>query len=170
MFLAYGSHAGKFFDPRFVDKKVRLIEEWSERAKKDFVTAGLALFHRCKVYGREDRRKHWPPGNMTNRELLELSTKTKESMFLPWVEQIDLQQGLWLAMAKFFGRFKKGKIRYVVVDFEDPVGVSQGEWCYRVKYDLAKYYAHAYPIGASEDKSLPSVALSEFGLRLRGRH
>jgi hypothetical protein len=170
MFMGYGANAGEFFDPRFIEKKVRIIERWAERAKRDYVKHWLSLFENCQVLGPDKRPKHWPPGNTSNQELLRLSTKTKESIFFGRITRTDLQQGLWLAMAKFFPRFKNGTKRYFVVNFGAAIGVFKGKLCKRAKYDVslkAQPYAHAYPIPDDAGKNLPTVTPSEFGLRLR---
>lgn len=168
-YWAYGAAAGWYFDPKYVEKKVKIIEAWAPQAQKDFIAKRLAPFQRCSVYGRKERKKHWPPPNKSKQKLLELSKRSKESLFFPNIKRIDLQQGLWLVMAQFFDRFRRKNIRFAVVDFEMPIGTSKGRLCTHVKYDIAKdgRHAHAYPIEKSEQKRHPSVSLSSFNLRLK---
>ncbi len=170
-YMQYGSAGATGFDPKYLEGKVARAEALIAEARKDFEKSSTSFFWKCRILGPERRAKHWPARGYSKAAVVKTSGQQKEGIFFPNVTVLDVQQGLWVAMAAFPQQMKRRKNRLFVVDTEAPVGASSGKETSLVRYDVdfSACCAHAYPVLRTDVKEHPFTSLGRFGLYFKKR-
>jgi hypothetical protein len=163
-FIMNGKYAGWYYHPKYLRKKVARLQEWIDDAKKDF-HEDLKFFLNSSLDTSAKARKHWRNPKVPPSKVRQESLSRREGIFHPRFKDVHLHLALFVAMNKFFRRFKNRSLRFVSVDFGEPVGFAYGNETSHVRYDLdyTSNRYHAYPVTIAEARKHPRVTLREAG-------
>jgi hypothetical protein len=143
-------------------------------AREEFNQTRASFFWGIHVITRQERSKHWPPKNKSNKQIQKDSKKLKESFFCNEIRISLLEQTLRLSIAADFMNVWAKRRRYISYDTEQTIGYSDGKPTSIIRFDIdySTSSAHGYPIAASEIRKshkLVTATEMEVEVHIEGR-